>query len=206
MYCRANSGNGGEDGPEFMRCVDGRQPQIHEVWTFGEDGVTREVHTTARVDAGAVFVGGFATDYLTPNWRRFPMFGINSINRSLEWIGVPDFLRNDGPPCNLNLLAPYANWRYIGSSTNPNWGSVSGGDYYGVSFPWNRPACVLPLYHRRIFEITCSSAHCARNNLLMENPTYLMQSPSNCHNPICGHLVNQQDDGWDYRWDFLVGQ
>ena len=34
------------------------------------------------------------------------------INGSVEWIGVPDFLRNDGLPWTLNLLAPYDNWGY----------------------------------------------------------------------------------------------
>ena len=35
-------------------CVDRQQPEIHEVWTFGEDGFTPEVHPTARVDVVAV--------------------------------------------------------------------------------------------------------------------------------------------------------
>ena len=33
--------------PSSSDCVDGREPQIHEVWTFGENGVTREVHPIA---------------------------------------------------------------------------------------------------------------------------------------------------------------
>ena len=57
------------------------------------------------------------------------MFGRNSINGSVEWLGIPDFLRNDGPPWILNLLAPYASWGDIGPSTNPKWGSGSGGHY-----------------------------------------------------------------------------
>ena len=69
MHRRANSGSGEEDGPEFIRCVDRQQPQIHEVWTFTEDGVTREIHPTAGVDVGAGFVGEFATDCSTPIWR-----------------------------------------------------------------------------------------------------------------------------------------
>ena len=59
---RSDSGSGDKDGLEFIRCVDGRDPQIHEVWSFGEDGVTREVHLTARVDFGAGFVGKFVTN------------------------------------------------------------------------------------------------------------------------------------------------
>ena len=61
-----NSGSGGEDESKFIRCVNGRQPKTHAVWTFGEDGANREVNPTARVDIGAGFVSEFATNYLTP--------------------------------------------------------------------------------------------------------------------------------------------
>ena len=73
----SESGCGENDGLKFIRCVDGRQPKVHEVWIFGEDGVTPEVHLTARVDV-KTFVGNyFATYYITPTWRRVPMFGRN---------------------------------------------------------------------------------------------------------------------------------
>ena len=49
----SDSSSGDEDGPKFIRCADGRDPNIHEVWTFGEDGVTREFHPTAQVLVGA---------------------------------------------------------------------------------------------------------------------------------------------------------
>ena len=39
--------SGDEDGPEFIRCVDGRETQIHEVWTFGEDSVMQKVNLIA---------------------------------------------------------------------------------------------------------------------------------------------------------------
>ena len=52
----SDSVSGDEDRPEFIRCVDERQPEIHEVWTFKEDGVTPKVHPTARIDVSA-FVG-----------------------------------------------------------------------------------------------------------------------------------------------------
>ena len=59
---RSDSGSGDEDGPEFIQCVDRREPQIHEVWTFGEDNVMRDVHPTAQVDAVVGFVGEFAAN------------------------------------------------------------------------------------------------------------------------------------------------
>ena len=164
-------GSGDKDVPEFIRCDDGRDPEMYEVWTFGEDGVTPEVHPTARVDVGA-FVGDlFATDYLTPSRHRITMFGRYYINGRVKWLIVPNFLRNDGTTLNLNLLAPYANLGYKGSSTSPNLGSGYGEYYGGVYINWNRPACVLPIYHLRIFDNTRSAAHCARDNLIMENHT-----------------------------------
>ena len=51
-----NSGSRDAEGPEFIQCVDGREPQINEVWNFGEDGVTCEFHPTARVDVGSGFL------------------------------------------------------------------------------------------------------------------------------------------------------
>ena len=59
IHWRSNSGSGDEDGLEFIRCVDGRDPQVHEVWIFGEDGVTPEIYLTALVDVGDVIVGKF---------------------------------------------------------------------------------------------------------------------------------------------------
>ena len=57
----------------------------------------RVVHPTARVDVGAGFIRYFVTDYFTPSWRRVPMFGRNSNNGSVEWLGVPDFMRTNAP-------------------------------------------------------------------------------------------------------------
>ena len=95
-----------KDGPNFIRCVDRKDPQFHEVWTFGEGGIMREVYPTARVYVVDGFVGEFATNYLTPSWRRIPMFGVKPINGSVQWLDVPDPLRTDGPPWTDNILAP----------------------------------------------------------------------------------------------------
>ena len=123
--------------------MDGRDPQIHEVWTFGEDGVTHEVCLTAQLYVGAGFVREFPTDCLTGSWRRVPMFGINSINGSVQWLGVPDFLRTDGPAWTANLLDTHPSWGDQGYSTNPNWGSQYGGHSDSVSIPWDCPVHVL---------------------------------------------------------------
>ena len=102
----SNSINGDEYGPKFTRCVDRRDSQVHKVWTFGEDCITTEVHPTARVDVGAGFIGEFSTNYLIEDGRRIPMFGVNSINGSIQWLGVPYPLRTDGHPWADNMLIP----------------------------------------------------------------------------------------------------
>ena len=101
--------------------MDGREPQIHKVWNFGEDIVTCEAHPTARVDVGAGFVGGFATNYLTPSWVRIPMFEVNSINGSVQWLGVPDPLRTDGLPWTDNILSPSPALGTGSTDNNTNW-------------------------------------------------------------------------------------
>ena len=100
--------------------MDGRKTQVHEVWTFSEDGVTPEVYPTARVEVGAGSVGGFATNYLTADGRMIPMFRVNSINRSTQWLGVPDPLRTAGPPQTDNILVPSTAWGSGGTTTNSN--------------------------------------------------------------------------------------
>ena len=137
MSLPANYGSGGKGVPKFICSVDVPHHKIHEFWTYREDGVTCKVHPTARVDFSARFVGKFAMDYLTSTWRRVPMFGRNYITGSVEWIGITNFLKYDGPPWNLNLLSPYYIWGYRGSSTSPNWGSGSGGNSGSTSIPWN---------------------------------------------------------------------
>ena len=199
-------GSGYEDGTKFIWCVVGRQPQIHEVWTFGDESVTSEVHLTAQVDVGVGFFGEFVIDYLNSCWHRVPMFGRNSINGSVEWLGVPDFLRNNGPPWTLKLLSLYDSWGYRGSSTNPNWGGQSGEGSDSVSIPCNCPVCVLPVYHRRIFENTRSAARRIRDDLLQENCTDRIQSPSTLRNPIHSRTVNQRDDDCGNLWDEPVDQ
>ena len=145
VYWTSKSGSGYEYGPNLIRCVDGRQSKIYEVWTFGEDGVTPKVHPNACVDVGAFVGDSFSTDYLTPTWRMIPMFGRKSMNGSVKWLEVPNLLSNDVPPWTLNLLAPYANWGDRVSSTITNLGSGSGGYSGSISFNWNSPTRVLPI-------------------------------------------------------------
>ena len=59
------SGSGGKDGLEFIRYVFGWEPQIHEIWNFAEDGITREVRPFARINVGDLRGDCFHTAYAT---------------------------------------------------------------------------------------------------------------------------------------------
>ena len=134
------------------------------------------------------------------------MFGINSINGSVEWLRVPDFLRTNGPAWTANLLAPHPSWGGGGSTTNPNWGSKYGRVSGSVSVPRNRPVCVLPIFHRRISENMRTAAHRVCDNLLRGNRLERMQSSSTFRKPIRNWWVNRQDDDWDDLWYDPVDQ
>ena len=88
--------------------MDGREPQIHEVWDFGDNGVTREVHPTSQVDAGARVFGEFSYDYITESVCRIPIIGRISINGSVEWLGFPGFHRTGGHFWDDDLMAPHS--------------------------------------------------------------------------------------------------
>ena len=200
------SGSGNDDGLEFIWCVGGRQPEIHEVLTFGDDGIMPEVHLTEIVDVGT-FVGDyFATNYLTENGRRVPMFGRKLINGIFEWMGVPEFMRTNGTPWTANILVPYSDWGHGGPSTSQNLSSGSGKYSDSVHINWNRSASNLPISHRRVFENMRSAGSRAHDDILLEKRTYRIQIPSTCKKPICGRLVNRTDDTLDDRWDFSVCQ
>ena len=134
------------------------------------------------------------------------MFDRNYINRSVDWLGVTNFLGNDGLPWTLNLLDPYDNWGGRGSSTSPNLGSGSRGYSNGFSLNCNSTARILLINHRRIFDNTRSAVHNSCDDILTENRMYLMQSPSTCRNLIRVCLVNRQDNGLDDCWDLSVRQ
>ena len=72
------------------------------------------------------------------------MFGVNSINGSIQWLGVPAPLRTDGPPWADNILVPIPAWGNGGTSTNSNWVSQPGGPYESAAIPWCGPVRAIP--------------------------------------------------------------
>ena len=76
-------GSGDADRLVFIHCVGGIQPEIHGVWTFGDDGTTPKVHPFERVDVGAPLRDCLVTKFFAENGRRVPIYGQKLINGSV---------------------------------------------------------------------------------------------------------------------------
>ena len=118
---------------EFIRCIDGWDPQIHEVWCLGSGSVTCEIHLTEKVEVGDGTVRQFTTNYLAENGRIIPIIGQLSINRSVELLGIPKFSRKSGLLFieNLKSLTVTTVWGHD-DTFNHNWGVSPGGPYRNV--------------------------------------------------------------------------
>ena len=197
----SNSGSGADDGIEFIRCVGGRQPEIHEVWTFGNDGINPEVHPFACVDVGDFIGDCFATNYLAGNGGRVPMFGRKLINGSFKWMGVPDFLRADGPPWNDNILCPSMCWGVGGTAENVFWGGQHGGHYGGFDVPWRGAVPARLAYLPQSLENARATARRVRDDLLLEHHLARAQILSDSWHILRDQLVNLTDCAWDDLWD-----
>ena len=77
------------------------------------------------------------------------MFRVNSINGSVQWLGIPDPLRTNGPPWTDNILAPSPDWGTCGTAINTNWVIQPGGPYGSVAVLWSGPVRAMAAYFCR---------------------------------------------------------
>ena len=70
----SKSGGGADDRLEFICCLVRREPLIHELWSFAEDGITSEVHPFARIDIGDFSGDCFRTAYASEIGRRVSIY------------------------------------------------------------------------------------------------------------------------------------
>ena len=96
------------------------------------------------------------------------MFGRKLINESVEWLGVPSFLHNYGPPWADNILCISLCWGVGGNIENWYLESQPGGRYGGVDVPWRGavPACLA--YLPRSLENARATVRRIRNNIRQE--------------------------------------
>ena len=82
-------GSGGTEAIVFIQCINGQEPQIHELWCLSLDGIRCEVRPTARAEVTARTVGEFVTYYLTENGHQIEMFGQIFVNDSVQFWDCP---------------------------------------------------------------------------------------------------------------------
>ena len=142
----SNSGCGDTDRSKFVRCVDRRDPEVHKVWIWGDDGITPEVHPTEWVDVNHWITRDFETNYFIETGSRTSIFIKKIINGSFDFLGVAAPLGTKGPYWIENLLCPSLSWVVGGTVEILNWGSQPGSRYGGVDVPWHGAVSALPAY------------------------------------------------------------
>ena len=131
------SGSGGTKYTKFIQCVYGQEPQIHELCFLGLDNSTREFHPTAQVDIAAGTVLLFTTNYLAENGYRILFIGQLSISRSVQLLGIIDFVRGSALLFIENLQGPTdtTGWGH-GDTSNHKWGVSPRGSYINAAVAW----------------------------------------------------------------------
>ena len=132
----SSSGSGVKYGLEFIRCVGGREPQIHKLWSFAKDGITREVHSFEWIDVGNFRGDCFHTAYPTEIGLGAFIYGQKSMNGSIEWLGIPATSCGTGVAWTENILVPNPRWGY--RCGYERWALVtrSRPRFGGRSIPW----------------------------------------------------------------------
>ena len=90
----SESGCGSVDQSKFVRCVDGRDPEVHEFWIWGDDGIIPKLHLTAWVDIKYWVTCDFATNNFTENGSSTVILSKNSL---MEVLGFWALLIHWGP-------------------------------------------------------------------------------------------------------------
>ena len=85
-----DSGIRGTETTAFIQCINGRDPQINELWCQYLDRICREVNTTSFVDIPAGTSGEFVTDYLAENGRQIRIIGELTIKGSIQFLVLYD--------------------------------------------------------------------------------------------------------------------
>ena len=159
-----DSGSGVTEDIEFIQSVYGREPQLHETWCLGLDNITSKIHPTAWLEVGTGTVREFTTNHLAENGCIISIIDKISINRSVQILGIPNFVRNSGLSFIEKLKDPTVpnSWGHA-NTTNQNWGVIPGFPYSMWSFPWGSTITASPDYIHRSTENPRAAERCVRN-------------------------------------------
>ena len=123
IYWPSNTGIRSTDETTFIQCVDDQEPNIQKLRCLGLDNITKDVHSTAQVEVVSGTMGKFTIDYLSENGRSIQIIRQLSINDSVQFLRIPDFVGGIGLSFLPNLKYPVESivWGNGGTS-NHNWG------------------------------------------------------------------------------------
>ena len=129
------------------------------------------------------------------------MYGRNLINGSVEWLGVPSFVCDDGTSWTENILAPIPCWGVGGTFENWDLGIQPGSRYGSVDVPWRGAIPARLSYLPQSQENTRANARRVRDNILWEHYLACTQSLSYSYHIPHEELVNRMDFALDDLWD-----
>ena len=101
----SDSGSRVTEATSFIQCINGREPQIHDLWYMDLDGISCKVHYSALLKFPAGTIGEFVTDNLAENGSRIDIIGQLYVNDSVQFLGFTDQSGGSGWLFIYNLLA-----------------------------------------------------------------------------------------------------
>ena len=140
-------------------------------------------------------MGEFTTDYLAKNGRRIPIIGQLSINKSVPFLGILDFVKGSGLLFLPNLQAPTDPivWGHGGTS-NHNWGVIPGGPYRNTSVTWGTAVTSRMDYMPRSKVNPCTAVHCVHDEFLSRRHCEDIRSPTTSCIPTVHPRIHRRGD------------
>ena len=188
-------GSRGTIDVDLIRCVDGRDSQIHWMWCLGSDSVTRETYQISQLEVGDVTMGKFIKNFIYENRRRISIIVQLYINGSVQLLGIPTFVINSGLSFIKNLQAPTVISGWGGTNTpNQNWGVIPGRYYSNVAFTWGSNTSYRLYCMPRSLENPRAAARRVRDELCCQGRRDFMQRHSTSCNPIVNTRIHRCGD------------
>ena len=200
IYRPSDSGSRSTEATDFIQCINGREPKIHELWCLNLDGICREFHPTEHIEDTSGTVREFVTNYLAENGRQIPIIGQLSVNYRVQLLGLSDQAWVSGLPFIANILAHVEStgWE-CSKNSNQNWR----GRFNNTSNITNVAWCACPAYLPRSPVNPHAARRRVRNDFLCQKRQECLLCQSNQHNTLINPQVfwrGQDKDSPIIQW------
>ena len=194
----SDSGSRITESTAFIQCVDGREPQIHELGCLGLVNISRKFHPTARVYFLDVTVREFLTGYLSENGHRTHIIGKLSVSDSVQFLGVTDECRGSGLPFIFNLQAfvDTTGWG-SGNYYNQDWGGRIFDANSITNIAWGASINPCPAYLPQSPVNSLFYQRCIRENFLCCRHKERLWHQYNWCNPLINPQAHRRDENRD---------